>query len=580
MELRRYFLVLRRWLWLVLLATAIGGASAYLFSARQTKLYRATATLIVNQNQSATGITSADVQASQQLASTYDSIAISWPVLQAAGKRLGLGDDSVAIGCPCLLRGGATILTFGAETPVGSQLINVSAVSPSPQTAARGANAVANSLAETVTQSQLGDAGSVEQNVKGQIQALQAAIQKTFSDIQSLQAQSQTAGAGQSAAVTALQGQLAQEQSAYSALVTQDEQLILAQARAANVVKLIAPARPPATYFTPRTRLNAGLGSLAGLMLAVTLALVLEYLDDRVQTPVDVERATSGAPTLGIVERLTPGADSGLTERLVLHPGVSVGRALEAYRLLRSNLEYTFADQPARTFAITSARPGEGKTTTAANIAIVLAQTGKRVLLVDADLRRPALHRLFGLPNTSGFSTLFLLGAPPPAAVSQGTQYEGLSVLTSGPLPPNPAELMSSARMRQIVARLAESAEYVVFDSPPLLAVADGGDIAARVDSVILVVDTMSTRPGQLASARGILARAGASLSGVVLNKLQRGKASADYYYNYYYSYSYRYGDARPAGQHGGGGRDDRPEQPPAVRVNGHQPPLGAERDD
>ena len=147
---------------------------------------------------------------------------------------------------------------------------------------------------------------------------------------------------------------------------------------------------------------NALLATLLGLVAGAGLALMMEYLDDRVQTPHDVETAGAGAATLGIVEQMH-GGEAGVDGSLLLELKHSSSRGLEAYRLLRSNFEFVSADSPVRSLVVTSARPHEGKTTTAANLAIVLAQAGKRVLIVDADFRRPSLHRLFGVPNAAGF---------------------------------------------------------------------------------------------------------------------------------------------------------------------------------
>jgi capsular exopolysaccharide synthesis family protein len=189
---------------------------------------------------------------------------------------------------------------------------------------------------------------------------------------------------------------------------------------------------------------------------------------------------------------------------------------------------------------ITSALPGEGKSTTSANLAIAMAQTGRRVVLVDADLRRPTLHRVFDLPNATGLSTLFVMDNPSLAGLLRPTPIETLQLLPSGPLPPNPVELMASDRMTQIITLLTADADIVIFDSPPLLSVADSVTLAARLDGVVLVVDAGRTRSGVLARAAELLNQAQAHVWGVVLNRVKARSGEGYYYY---------YGDSRGRGE-------------------------------
>jgi non-specific protein-tyrosine kinase len=549
-EIRRYILLLRRWAWLIVAVIAIATAATYVVTARQPRLYRAKATLIINQGQSISGTSNADVQASQLLATTYAQVAVSTPVLRAAAQTLGLGTNAVSTECACLLSGTSTVLTVTAGVPLGTQLVNVNAEAGSAEFAASGANAVAAAFSQAIRDSQQSDADTAVSDLQQQIQVEQAAIQKTTSDIQAAGA-TQPLGAPASSAtpspqVGALQSTLAQEESAYASLQGQLAQLRLLDARSTNAVKLISPGVPPTTPFSPRVLLNTVLGALFGGVIGLGIAFLIEYIDDRVRSPEVVERAIGDVSTLGIIERLDAGRrlQEGVDPSLRLLPGAySASTTLEVYRRLRSNLEFAAAGRPCRTLAITSASAGEGKSTTATNLAIVLAQTGKRVLLVDSDLRRPALHRLFGLPNGAGFSTLFLMDRPAVLGLAQQTEYENLLVLTSGPLPPNPAELLSSPKVFQIDEALRETADVVIYDTPPLLAVVDSSEIAARSDGVVLVVDTGRTRSGQLARAKTTLDRANATVYGVVLNKLSKDRLKNDYYYHYYsYASSYGYG--------------------------------------
>ncbi|MFN2290683.1 MAG: CpsD/CapB family tyrosine-protein kinase [Anaerolineae bacterium] len=202
----------------------------------------------------------------------------------------------------------------------------------------------------------------------------------------------------------------------------------------------------------------------------------------------------------------------------------------EAYRTLRTNLDFASLDQALKSLVVTSAGVGEGKSTTLANLAVVSAQAGRKVILVDADLRRPTLHQLFALSNEAGLTTMALdesmLASPP----IQETDIEDLSVLTSGPLPPNPAELMGSRRMTEVIVALSEWADQVFFDTPPVVAVTDAAVLATKVDGVVLVVSAGKTRREYARTAVQRLEQVNARLVGTVLTNVQAGGSFSGYY--------------------------------------------------
>ena len=202
----------------------------------------------------------------------------------------------------------------------------------------------------------------------------------------------------------------------------------------------------------------------------------------------------------------------------------------EAYRNLRTNLDFSSLDQALKTLVVTSAGVGEGKSTTLANLAVVSAQAGRKVILVGADLRRPRLFQILDLSNESGLTTMMMddgaLASPP----LQETGVEGLSVLTSGPLPPNPAELMGSRRMQEVIATLAEQADQVFFDTPPVVAVTDAAVLATKVDGVLLVISAGTTRRENARTAVQRLEQINAHLVGTVLTNAQMGAGFRGYY--------------------------------------------------
>ena len=209
--------------------------------------------------------------------------------------------------------------------------------------------------------------------------------------------------------------------------------------------------------------------------------------------------------------------------------------AAEAYRLLRTNLDFAALDRQMKKLLVTSALPQEGKSTTASNLAVVMAQSGKQVLLVDIDLRRPTAHKLFKLPNHNGLTSL-LLGTATMEDAVQEVGIENLHVLTSGPLPPSPADILSSQVMADLLGTLSERFDLVIADSPPVLVASDAVVLASRMDGVLMVVAAGSTSKRVSRSALAALVRTGSPLLGAVLNKHSEAKQQSYYYYDYHSS--------------------------------------------
>jgi capsular exopolysaccharide synthesis family protein len=268
-----------------------------------------------------------------------------------------------------------------------------------------------------------------------------------------------------------------------------------------------------------------------GLLIALGIAYGADYLIDAIKDSDDVQEA-SGLSTLGAIVRMKGERARGEMYRLaaLLYPRSAVA---EAYRTLRTNIEFASVDAPIRTLLVTSSIPGEGKTITAANLGVVFAQAGYPVLLVDADLRKPGIHAVFDLPNTQGLTTLLRNESFNIDAVAQTTEQANLRVLTTGPLPPNPAELLGSQRMRAILERLKAGGDLLILDSPPLQAVTDSAVLSSLTDGTLFVVDAGGhSRRRAVRQGREALARAGANVIGAVLNRVPARARSdyADYY--------------------------------------------------
>ena len=210
--------------------------------------------------------------------------------------------------------------------------------------------------------------------------------------------------------------------------------------------------------------------------------------------------------------------------------------AAEAYRTLRTNITFASPDKPVHVIMATSTSPDDGKSTTIANLAITFAASGASTVLVDGDLRRPHLHTIFGLPNEQGLTTVVVdmaraaAGGAAPAIPLQNTQVANLQVLTSGPVPPNPAEILSSQRMTELLEMLRGKADYVLIDTPPIIAVTDAAVLASRVDGVLLVVNAGKTKRELAIKARDMLKQVNANVIGVVLNNAQVDKSAYAYY--------------------------------------------------
>lgn len=203
----------------------------------------------------------------------------------------------------------------------------------------------------------------------------------------------------------------------------------------------------------------------------------------------------------------------------------------EAYRTLRTNLQFAKINSELRTIMFTSSGPAEGKSTTIANVAVALAQSGRSIILVDCDLRKPVQHRIFGKRNKG--VTNILVDDSPAGAFLQDTEIDNLRILPSGPIPPNPSELLSSSKMVELFTELKELADIVLIDAPPTIAVTDAAVMAAKVDGIVLVIDSTSVRPEMAQKAKELLVKANGHILGAILNRVEIEDEHAYYYYYY-----------------------------------------------
>ena len=289
--------------------------------------------------------------------------------------------------------------------------------------------------------------------------------------------------------------------------------------------RVIEQAVVPTSPVRPKKLQGILFSCLIGLFVGLCLALLQEFLDDRINTVEDADR-TLGLPNLGRVPALTAADARLLPQMRRMDP------ASDAYRILRTNIHFASVDKPAKTLVVTSSRPGEGKSTTATNLAFAMALDGKRVILVDSDMRRPSLHKLLDLPMVPGLTDVLLGEAAIDDVLLEHAEMPGLWAMSCGSLPPNPSELLGSRRFRAVVNDLQERSDIVIFDSPPVLAAADSQILASQMDGVVLVIEAGETRKAEARQTVSILRQAHAKILGLVYNKASL-MTGAGYYYNY-----------------------------------------------
>jgi capsular exopolysaccharide synthesis family protein len=330
---------------------------------------------------------------------------------------------------------------------------------------------------------------------------------------------------------------------------------ITAGLRSSNI-RIVDPALVPSYPARPQKAKNILLAFLIGLVGGVGLAFLREYLDNTVKSPDDVERL-AGLPSLAVVpslpnllgvshsrKLLTDGQGDEQESRVEIVSFIKPkSQVSEAFRALRTSLLLSQADHPPQVILVTSALPREGKTTSALNLAVTLAQLGDRTLIVDSDLRKPGIRRALGLTVGRDFGlSSYLAGVSSlDDVVITHPQIENLSALTTGPIPPSPADLLSSHRMRDAITYLRQKYKFIVIDSPPIMAATDAVILSALTDGVLLVVRSGETPKEAFTRTRDLLHAVKCRLLGVVLNAVD--SSAPDYYYSYrYYPYAYGYG--------------------------------------
>lgn len=522
----------RPWIKVVLAATVLAAVGAYFASGFLPRVFESEATLVVGRALTSANPTGEQFQTAQLLSASYVELAGERPILEEVMADVGVTDVTT--------EQFSKVVSVSASREV--PFLRVTAQDGDPERAAAIANAMAEALVAVA--STIGGPDSESARfVEEALRTTQARIESIQDEIGELVAQANLTPAEQQQLDT-LETRLASLQTAYAGL------LQFSQNTSVNQLTVTSSAVPPDGPASPRPMFNTLIAAVLALLLSSALVYGWTRLDDTVKTIADVERIT-GLPTLGSISRMPGERDREPMYRLaaLLYPR---SPGAEAFRTLRTNLDFTSVDQRLRSVVLTSSLSGEGKTVVSTNLAIVYAQSGRRTLLVDADLRRPGIPRILRLDNTAGLTNLLRHDDVDLDELLQTTEEPNLRVLTSGPIPPNPSELLNSNRMAEVMDMLGKICDVIVYDSPPIQAVTDAALLAARADATILVVHAGRTREPIVRNSRQALAKVAAHVVGVVLNQLP---ASAEVAY---------YGALAPDGP--GQATADR-DQPAAARA-------------
>lgn len=514
-----YTRLVNAWKWHIIFSLLICGGLVYYLSSTATPIYRATSTWRVDAARGPS-IQMSDLMLGERTAQTYARMMTYKPVLAKVASQLkqDAADFSSAV-------------TKVAVSPIrDTQLLNVVIEGVDPELIYSTANTLPEIFRKQLAVEQSSRFAESKSSLQMQMNSISQETERLQRAMEELE---KPDTAAEELEVARLQNSLSLYQSQFANLLSRFEEIRLEESLTLDTIIMVNPAELPSRPVRPRILINTLLAALAGAAAALGFGFLYEYLDNRIKSPREVKQLTRTA-CLGAVADISSGRHSwnhhdGL---IALHsPRHPI---TEAYRGIRTNLQFANVDRKFHSLLITSALPGEGKTTTAANLAMVLAQTGLSVAVVDADLRKPTLHKIFRIAQRPGLVD-GLMQEDDRIPYTPASNNANLLITPSGQRPPNPAELLGSQRMKQLFTALHNQVDVMIVDAPPLMAVADAQILAALVDGIVLVVSRGTPRQA-LARSMESLRQVDANLLGFVMNRMNRGDGEDYYYYyNYYY---------------------------------------------
>lgn len=507
MELKEYIQPLLKWWWMLIAATFIAAISTFFVIWRQPPIYQSQTTLVVGRSFSQPNPSSMDFYQSQNLAAWYADLARRQPVRQATMDALGL----------------TWLPSYTARALPNSQLIEIVVTDTIPERAQIVANEMANQVIRQSPAYQREDQEQ-EEFIQSQLRTLEADITLTKDEIAKKQEElgglfSARQISDTQAEIRGLETKLSSLQSTYANLLGNSNR------GATNTLSVVESANLPRTPVGSNKAMMVLISAAIGLALASGAAYILEYLDDTLKNATEVKKLLK-LPVIGHIPEVEKGQND--STYLTKNPRSTVA---EAFRTLRTNLEFASVDNPLKVILVSSAAVGDGKTSVSSALATIMAQGGKTVLLVDADLRRPSIHRYLGLSNKNGLTDVFRNSIELHEAL-QTWNLEKVMVIPGGEPPPNPAELLGSKKMDIILDSLRKVADVVILDGPPFL-VTDAALLASKVDGVLMVVRSGHSRKNEVLYSIEQLEAAGARVVGVALNGVRRSEETVYSRYRY-----------------------------------------------
>lgn len=519
MELRDYLNVMRARKWTIILAVATLTITALVVSLLQAPVYEGEAKILIAEKSSGADIFGSlglDVSSQPERGlQTQVQLMQVRPLLENTIRRLDLGVT------PEELAKRVTVAAVGQ-----TNIVSVTAQDGSAERAAE----IANTLADEFV---MWSRDAKREAINSAAVEVEARLETSKQEILDLGRKIKAQGKSDD-----LSAELAIATGNYTTLAAKLEELRISAQLEEGSGRVVSPAAVSAEPVEPSPLRNTVLGLVVGLVFGLGMAFLYEYLDNTIKSSEETERIL-GAPVLGVIPAEKYGKDEKRRTTILTNPG---GAAAESFRVLRNNLDFVNFEHNIKTVLITSAAPSEGKSTVAANLAASMAQAGKKVVLLATDFRKPTTQQFFGVRNIIGLSDVLTGEHSLKSALQHPIEGLELMVLTSGKLPPNPSELLGSEKMKALIEELEAWADWVIIDSPPLLAVADGSAVARHTDGVLLVTKAGESTREAGKSAKAMLENAGAHVIGCVVWSLEPGPSGGGYGYRYGTYGAYAYG--------------------------------------
>lgn len=526
-DIRRYLSLIWRWAWLIILVAIVAGIGSFLISNRLTPEYETKTKLLIVEAAAGQTADYQEVLASERRTRTYSDLLQNDSILQEVIDTLSL-DTSIE-----KLRKEIEV------SPVrDTQLIELIVEGEDPELIAHIANTLVSTFINRIDSiqaeryassidslaNQLVDIEGILADIKTQLEALDVITETPSPETE---AENSTANAAQR---DNLEAQELQYQRIYADLLTNYEQARLAETNSSANIIQVNIAQIPREPVRPDLVLNTTAAVVLSIFLTIIVVFVINIFEDTLNTPEEIERHFN-LPVLGII------FDHDMNSEIISQVD-PLSPVAEAFRSLRTHLDFCCVDEGIHTLLVTSPTMGSGKTLISTNLADMQAQSGKKIILVDVDLRRPAIQKKLALPNEKGLTTALLNPDLSLEKLFYKTPNKNLKALTSGALPPNPSELLGSERMRKVIEELKKKADMVIFDSTPVLPVADAVLMSTLVDGVLIVLEPGVTTFTAARLTMQALRRVNAKILGAVLNKVKmRGSSYSNYYRQYYGSY-------------------------------------------